>query len=205
MSTLSTSRKRKEQSGQNMNKAIADSMDVTPYYSPVIILSDGRVVYHQEIPGKPPREDPVWMVGDKEEWQNDFDNLSHDDVAKLESFCGAWDGVANASNIFSYIQYFGHCRAMHEPDWKWGDYSGSVLNVYDEYTAWDGDEDDDEDEADDCEVCENCAEAIPRAEEYELPETSHYYKATVCKKCFNSPELDEYFKELENERGYHHE
>lgn len=179
------------------NRNILESTDITPYESPVIILSDGRVIYHQEVPGNDSADDPVWIVGYKDEWQRDFDDLDHESVVKLESYCGEWDGMATAGNICTYIQYFGHSRSMHEPDWKWSDFSGSIINVYDEHTYHEGDTEDDEDYLVEC---ENCHKIIDPDEAYEVPETKNFNEVTVCRKCLDDVDMEEHFGELEKER-----
>jgi hypothetical protein len=179
------------------NHNVMDSIDATPYESSILILKDGRVIYHQEIAstkgGENPGLDPVWAIGYQEEWQGDFNDLEEEKVASLRSYDDLWTRDATAANIASYVSYYGHCRQMHLPDWTWANFCSSELGYSDEscYTH-DGEEDEDEDDAP---LCDNCHEEMDDGG-YDIPETENYVKCTVCKNCFDSGVVDKQINEI---------
>jgi hypothetical protein len=105
---------------------IVDTMDVTPYESPVLILADGRVIYqsHDSENGicKEPDNDRVWAAGRVSDWKTIFEDMDDEETAQIKSFADDWDGEVNAANIHTYIAYFGISFTEDEPGWTWAEY-----------------------------------------------------------------------------------
>lgn len=180
---------------------IIDSMDVTPYESPILIIDNGNVYYHPENNWKYPGDDGVWMIGQQEEWQRDFDELEPEKVDALKRYSGEWDGKASASNIHSYVTYYGHSRQGHSQDWKWADFSSAILGLSDEHCYSSRAEYEDEDDDDDAIVCDSCNKGITEGDEITIPETREYLEQQVCNECFDGEPCREHLEQLEEERG----
>lgn len=111
--------------------SIVDGTDVTISECSVMISASGQVYYRARYFDNGCNEDenldPIWVIYDLESWQETFNNLDQDDLDKLKSFADDFIQIADASNIDTYISYFG-CDAFSYPvDYTWEDFK-KLLN-----------------------------------------------------------------------------
>lgn len=95
---------------------IVDADDVTMREANVLIDDKDNVYYHPHYYesgiGDSENDDPIWIIGSKFDWQDDFNNLDKSKINDLKSFADDWDGDANPSNIHTYIMYYG-CDSLY--------------------------------------------------------------------------------------------